>query len=132
MNKFLNKVVVVTGGTRGIGFETVRAFLKEGAIVAVLGSKKESVDKALNVLKEEFKDSKIVGYYPNLASLESVKADFKKIHDEFGAIDILINNAGISDDHHFSDYTEELANKVIDINIKGVLYGTLAAYPYMK
>lgn len=132
MNKFLNKVVVITGGTRGIGYETARAFLKEGATVVVLGSKKESVDKALQSLKEEFKEAKLGGYYPNLASLESVKADFKKIHDEFGAIDVLINNAGVSDDHHFGDYTEELANKIIDINIKGVLYSTLAAYPYMK
>lgn len=130
--KFENKVVIITGGTRGIGLATAKAFLKEGAKVVVCGSRKESVDNALNELNNEFPSSTIRGISPLLSSLDSVKNEFKKVYDEFKRIDVLINNAGVSDDHHVENYTEELANKIIDINIKGVLFGSLAVIPYMK
>ena len=99
------KVAVVTGGTRGIGLETVKLFIKNKANVILFGSKKESVDKALEELNAEGLTAK--GYYPNLSNYEEVEAVMKEIHAEFGHIDILINNAGISAQKRIEDTTSE-------------------------
>lgn len=73
------KVAIVTGGTRGIGFEVVRTFLNNGASVALLGSKEESVTKAINKLKEENGNYPVIGFYPDLASEKEVKEVFIKL-----------------------------------------------------
>ena len=86
-----NKVAVITGGTRGIGFAIAEAFLKNGAKVAVLGSRKETVDKALEKLSGD-----VMGLYPDLTDYSAVEAAFAEIKAKFGKIDILVNNAGIS------------------------------------
>ena len=71
------------------------------------------------------------GISPNLASLEAVQEIFGEINAKYGCIDILVNNAGISDSTPFTDYTEEIFDKVMDLNIKGVFNASLAAVPYM-
>ena len=111
-----NKVAIVTGGTRGIGLATVKAFLKEGANVILCGSKKESVDKAL----AELNNPKVIGICPKLDDLNNVKEEFDKAIAKFGRIDILVNNAGISESTPFDKYSEELFDKVLDLNVKGV------------
>ena len=88
------KTAIVTGGTRGIGFSIVKTYLDNGANVALLGSRKESVDKALDKLSE-YKD-RVMGLWPNLTDPEEVKTAFEEVRDRFGRIDILANNAGIS------------------------------------
>ena len=71
-----NKVAIVTGGSRGIGYATVEAFLREGAAVILTASSQESADRAVNKLKEQFPESTIAGISPNLGSLESVRESF--------------------------------------------------------
>ena len=121
-----NKVAVITGGSRGIGFATAEAFLAEGATVVVCGSRQESADKAVAQLKEKFPEGKVSGIWPDLASYTDVKAAFDGVAAQYGTIDILVNNAGISDSTPFTSYTEETMNKVIDLNIKGVYNCTRA------
>ncbi len=121
-----NKVAVITGGSRGIGFATAEAFLAEGATVVVCGSRQESADKAVAQLKEKFPQGKVSGIWPDLASYTDVKAAFDGVAAQYGTIDILVNNAGISDSTPFTSYTEETMNKVIDLNIKGVYNCTRA------
>ena len=70
---FNEKVVLVTGGTRGIGYTTVEEFLKEGARVILFGSREESVTKAINSLKEENNEYKVEGYFTDLANLEEME-----------------------------------------------------------
>ena len=77
-----NKVAVVTGGTRGIGFATVEKFLENNAKVILLGSKKESVDKALSKLKE--KGYEADGFYPSLTNINEVKETFDEIVKKYG------------------------------------------------
>ena len=101
------KVAIVTGGTRGIGLEIVRTFLNNGANVALLGSKEESVTNAINKLKEENENYQVIGFYPNLASEVEVKETFAKVANEFGHIDILVNNAGMYSSNKIEDYTVE-------------------------
>ena len=111
------KVAVVTGGTRGIGLETVRTFLKNKAKVVLLGSKEETVSKALEELKQENESYEVIGFYPNLINQEEVESCFEKVKQTFGKIDILINNAGISSKTKITDFTEEEYDKITNINI---------------
>ena len=126
-----NKVAIVTGGSRGIGLATVKAFLREGAKVILAASSQESADKAAAKLREEFPESTIGGIAPDLLSLASVQQAFSKVAEEYGRIDILVNNAGISESTPFTDYTEEIFDKVIDLNVKGMFNGSRAAVDIM-
>ena len=122
-----NKVAVITGGSRGIGFATARAFLREGAKVVITASSQSSADKAVEKLKAEFPESAVGGISPNLASLEDVRKGFQYVRENFGCVDILVNNAGVSESTPFTEYTEEAFDKVMDLNVKGVFNATKAA-----
>ena len=126
------KVAIVTGGTRGIGFEVVRTFLNNGASVALLGSKEESVTKAINKLKEENENYPVIGFYPDLVSEKEVKEVFSKVANEFGHIDILVNNAGLSSSTKIEDYTIEEYDKIANVNMKGVFICSKEIVPYLK
>ena len=122
-----NKVAVITGGSRGIGFATADQFLKEGAVVILTASTQESADHAVSQLKEKYPNGVVAGISPNLASLSSVREAFQKAAETYGCIDILVNNAGISESTPFTEYTEEMYDKVMDLNVKGVFNATRAA-----
>ena len=122
-----DKVAVITGGTRGIGYATAEAFLREGAKVIICGSNKESADKAVASLREKFPGATIAGISPNLASLESVREAFREATEKYGCVDILVNNAGVSESTPFTEYTEETFDRVMDLNVKGVFNATRAA-----
>ena len=126
------KVAIITGGTRGIGFETAKKFLENGARVIVLGSKEESVTKAIKSLKEINNEYKIDGYWPNLSDLKDVSNTFDEIVEKYKKIDILVNNAGISAKESIYEYTEEDFKKIMDINVTGVFNCSKAASPIMK
>ncbi len=126
-----DKVAIITGGSRGIGFATANKFLYEGAKVIITAHTQPSADKAVQTLKDKHPDSSIVGISPNLASLESVRSEFQKVIDKYGRIDILVNNAGISESTPFEKYTEEVFNRVMDLNVKGVFNATKAASEFM-
>ena len=126
-----DKVAVITGGTRGIGFATAEAFLREGARVIVAGSSKASADKAVAALREKFPGSVIGGISPDLSSLNDVRSIFKTVSATYGCIDILVNNAGVSESTPFTEYTEETFDKVMDLNVKGVFNATRAAVECM-
>ena len=89
------KVAVITGGTRGIGYATVKKFLENGATVVLFGSRQETVDKALTSLKEENPDWPVPGAWPDLGNADAVAEEIGKIKETYGKIDILINNAGL-------------------------------------
>ena len=127
-----DKVAIVTGGTRGIGLEIVRVFLKNNAKVVLFGSKEESVNKALEELKNENSNYVVSGYYPDLTNMDSVKEVFEKVKNEYGRIDILVNNAGVSSSVPFSDYTIEEYDRVMDLNVKSVFVCSRVALDYLK
>ena len=127
-----DKVAIVTGGTRGIGLEIVRTFLKNNAKVVLFGSREESVNKALEELKNENQNYEVSGYYPDLTSIESVKEVFEKVKNQYGRIDILVNNAGVSSSVPFADYTMEEYDRVMDINVKSLFVCSKVALDYLK
>ena len=129
--KLKNKVAIITGGSRGIGLATAKAFLKEGAKVVITASSPETAQKAENLLKEEFPHRQVQGISPNLASLEEVTRAFNDVAAKYGSLDILVNNAGLSERAPFENYTQELFDKVMDLNVKGVFNASRAAVDHM-
>lgn len=126
------KVAVVTGGTRGIGFATVKKFLENEAKVVLLGSKQETVEKAIKELKQINSSYEVIGFYPDLSSKEEMDDVFKKVKEIYGHIDILINNAGISSKTKIEDYTDEEYEKITNLNIKSVFNCSKEIIPYLK
>ena len=126
------KKAIVTGGTRGIGFAVVQSFLKNGASVALFGSRQETVDKALAALKAENPDWGVIGMAPDLTDYAAVDAAFAEVEKAFGRIDILVNNAGISAREPLYDYTPEAFEKIMRLNVSAVFNGCRAAAPRMK
>ncbi len=126
------KVAVITGGTRGIGFAIVKKFLENGAKVALFGSKAETVDKALDSLKDENPDWEVIGLYPDLSDAEAVKDAIYEVRDTFGPIDILVNNAGISDSAKLEDYTVEHFEQIMDLNINAMIRTIIPAVAIMR
>lgn len=124
------KVAVVTGGTRGIGYAIVEKFLENGAQVILFGSRKETVNNALETLRKKY--SKVDGFYPKLTDEKALSSVFQQIKDTYGHIDILVNNAGISSKTKLEDYTEEEYDKVSDLNIKSVFTCSKVILPYLK
>ena len=122
-----DKVAIITGGSRGIGYATADAFLREGATVILAASTKESADKAVASLKEKYPRSTVAGISPDLSDLQEVRDIFKLVTGRYGCVDILVNNAGVSESTPFMDYTEENFDKVMDLNVKGVFNATRAA-----
>lgn len=126
------KVAIITGGTRGIGLATVKLYLQNGAKVALFGSRAETVDKALEELTKEYPAENFMGLYPNLSNYAETEAAIQKVKDTFGAVDILINNAGISARQSLYDYTPEDFEKIMDLNVNAVFNATRAVAPIMK
>lgn len=126
------KKAIVTGGTRGIGLAVVKAFLKNGADVAVCGSRKETAEKAVEALRGEFPDRKILPLWPRLDDEESVAAAVAEADEELGGVDILVNNAGLSARDSLYDYKYEDFKKVIDLNLNAVFLCSQAAARIMK
>ena len=126
-----NKVAIITGGSRGIGYATAEAFLREGAAVILTASRPETAAKAVQTLQEKYPDAKVGGISPDLSDLESVKTAFDEVVSRFGRLDILVNNAGVSESTPLLNYTEETFDKVMDLNVKGVFTATRVAAEYM-
>lgn len=126
------KKAIVTGGTRGIGFAVVQTFLRNGASVALFGSRQETVDKALAALKAENPDWEVIGMAPDLTDYAAVDAALAEVEKAFGRIDILVNNAGISAREPLYDYTPEAFEKIMRLNVSAVFNGCRAVAPRMK
>lgn len=121
------KVAVITGGSRGIGFATAEKFLQEGASVIIAASTPDSANKAVGKLKEKYPHAVVAGISPDLTSLESVRSAFQEVSRKYGGIDILVSNAGVSERTPFAEYTEEIFDRVMDLNVKGVFNAARAA-----
>lgn len=125
------KITIITGGSRGIGFATADKFLSEGATVVLCASRRETADKAVAQLKEKYPGASVEGIFPNLSDHAEVKSAFDTVGEKYGRIDILVNNAGISDSTPFENYTDELFDKVMDLNVRAILTCSKAVSEWM-
>ncbi|MEU4821995.1 SDR family oxidoreductase [Actinomadura sp. NPDC023710] len=116
-------VVVVTGGTRGIGLGLAREFLARGARVAVCGRSRESVDKALAELGDG-----VVGVVCDMADRDRVQALWDAAAEAFGHVDHWINNAGVSTSRRpLSELPAEQLETVVAANLLGLMHGSAVA-----
>ncbi|MBD5559509.1 MAG: 3-oxoacyl-ACP reductase FabG [Clostridia bacterium] len=125
-----NKTAVVTGGTRGIGLSIVKRFLEHGACVALLGSREETVTKALTELSEY--SGRTAGFWPDLCSPEEMSATFDEVKSRFGSLDILANNAGIASSTPFTDFTMDEFERIMRLNVEAPFVCSQAAARIMK
>ncbi|RYD30743.1 MAG: 3-oxoacyl-[acyl-carrier-protein] reductase [Verrucomicrobiaceae bacterium] len=118
MSRFANKTAVVTGGGRGIGQEIARALAAEGAKVAVVSRSESSCGKAADEINAEFPGA-AKAYAVDVSDHTAVQELAKKISEEFGTVNILVNNAGVTRDGLLMRMKEEDWDTVLDTNLKG-------------
>lgn len=121
------KTAVVTGGSRGIGLAIVKRLLEEGANVALCGSREETAQKAVDAILAENPEAPVMGIWPNVGDEAALEAVFREVKDHFGGLDIVCNNAGISQSQPLDEYQPNDLDGIVDINIKGVFNGCQAA-----
>src|SRR5277367_6433492 len=131
MSKLEKKVALVTGGSRGIGAAIAKRLATDGASVAITYTK--GADAAASVVKEiESTGGKALAIQADAADAKAVTAAVDKTAETFGRLDVLVNNAGTAFPKPFEEATLEEMDRVIDINIRGVLVATQAALKHMK
>lgn len=114
-----NKVAIITGASRGIGFAIAEAFVREGAKVAVCGSRLSSAEKAVSILREKYPQAEILPIGVNVNDTEEIKGMVSAVVGKWGRIDALVNNAGVTSTKSILEMTDEDFTSVIDINLVG-------------
>ncbi|MEY2797163.1 MAG: hypothetical protein RLZZ119_644 [Pseudomonadota bacterium] len=120
-----NKVALITGAAKGIGFATAKRFTEEGAKVMLADLNEGAVMEAVGQLKNA------EPYVLNVIDRASIQRAVDDIIAKHQRIDILINNAGITQDARLVKMTEEQFDAVIDVNLKGVFNCTQLVVPHM-
>lgn len=127
-----DKVVIITGGTSGIGLTATKLFIDNGAIVSIFGETQEEVERTLAELKEIYPDQEVLGFSPDLTSRDSVMEAVGAVAQKYGRLDVMINNAGVTMSNVFTRVSEEEFQYMLDINVTGVFNGSWCAYQCMK
>ncbi|MCP5542437.1 MAG: 3-oxoacyl-[acyl-carrier-protein] reductase [Akkermansiaceae bacterium] len=118
MSRFANKVAVVTGGGRGIGQEIARKLASEGAKVAVVSRSASSCGKAADEINAEFPGA-AKAYPVDIADHAAVQELAKQVCEDFGSVNILVNNAGVTRDTLLMRMKEDDWDTVLNTNLKG-------------
>jgi len=126
---FRNKAVLVTGGTRGIGAATMRAFLAAGARVAVNGHSGESTRRAIDQLGA---GAQAVAAPGDVGTVAGCRAAVEAALAAFGWLDVLVNNAGVFREVPMEDSDEAFWDQTININLKGTFFAAQAALPSLR
>lgn len=124
-----DKVVVVTGGSQGIGLAAVKEYLKEGSKVIFCARDEISIDKVVESIKEL---GVVEGYKLDMTDEKGVYNFAKYVNDKYSRIDIWINNVGAIGDKKGEIYTEDEIDFVYNACFKSAVFGCQAAYKYMK
>ncbi len=125
--KLEGKVAVITGGNSGIGLAIAQAFTNEGAKVVILGRNQETLEQAVEAVGNG--TLAVQGDVARIADLDRL---YQQTQEEFGKIDILIVNAGIAQFTPLGETTEELFDRISDINFKGAFFTVQQAVPHLN
>ncbi len=127
MGKLSGKIAVITGGNSGMGLETARLFVKEGAKVVITGRRQKELDEAVKSVGDNILG--VQGDVSNLADLDRLYAKVKEVH---GRVDVVFANAGLGSLAPIGEITEEHFDKQFDINVKGLVFTVQKALPLMR
>ena len=129
--KLQNKTAIITGASRGIGYAIAELLLKEGANVAICATKPESLAAAKEALLEATTGGRVYAQVADVSKSEDCESFVENTLKEFGSIDILINNAGITKDTLVLRMKEADFDAVINTNLKGAFLMSKAAFKVM-
>jgi NAD(P)-dependent dehydrogenase (short-subunit alcohol dehydrogenase family) len=130
MHTLANKVAYITGGSKGIGFGIAKKLSDAGMRVAISSRHINEAKKAAQSLSKD--DSKILALESDVTSLESETRAIKKVIEQFGALDVLVANAGIGHFASIEDLTPEIWKQTIDTNLTGVFNSVKASLQEIK
>jgi len=131
MERWVNKVAVVTGASSGIGAATVKDLLNTGLIVVGLARRVERVEEIRNQVDEDKREN-LHALKCDVGDLESVTEAFTWIEDNLGGVDILINNAGCLSTGQLCDMDVQEVARVLQTNVMGIVHCTKFAFKSMK
>lgn len=129
MKRLEDKVAIITGAARGIGFSIAEMLSEHGATSVIIDIDQEAVNAA--VQKIDDRGNRAVGFTADVTNSDEIASIFKEINKEFGKIDILINNAGITKDGLLMKMKEADWDAVINVNLKGTFICTQKVCRYM-
>jgi NAD(P)-dependent dehydrogenase (short-subunit alcohol dehydrogenase family) len=126
MGKLNGKIALITGGSEGMGFDTAKEFLKEGAFVFITGRRKTQLDKAVQALGDH-----AAGIQADAGKLGDLDEMYAEISKQKGKLDVVFANAGVYEQMPNDQVTEEFYDTCTDINAKGVFFTIQKALPLM-
>lgn len=129
-NNISGKVVIITGASSGLGEATARHLAEKGARVVLAARRKDKLDALVAELVNA--GGQAVAYQTDVTSQDDVKALIQGAIDTFGRLDVLVNNAGLMAIAPLSEGRVDEWDRMIDINIKGLLYGVAVALPVFQ
>lgn len=129
MERLKDRVAIITGSARGIGYGIAKVFASQGAVPIIIDIRQEMVDAAVENLEKEGLTA--FGYEADVTDSERIGEIVKEIAEKHGHIDILVNNAGITRDQLILRMKEEDWDKVMEINLKGTFICTQKVSRYM-
>lgn len=129
MSEDTNPVIIITGGSRGIGLATVHRFLNGGARVAICAKNAARLAKLKSELAAGVRE--ILTLAADVSEARQVRHFVAQVAERFGRIDVLVNNAGRLTSGNFANERLERIDEVIDVNLKGLMYVTHAVLPHM-
>jgi NADP-dependent 3-hydroxy acid dehydrogenase YdfG len=122
-----NKVVLITGGSTGIGAEVARLLASQGAKVAIAARRKDKLDQVVAAIEAAGGTAR--AYSLDVTDKKQVEAVVAATVADFGKLDVLINNAGLMPIRPMAEVNTDEWDAMIDVNLKGTLYGIAAALP---
>ncbi|MDX8376685.1 MAG: 3-oxoacyl-ACP reductase FabG [Mariprofundales bacterium] len=126
-------VALITGASRGIGFEIARHFIAAGYRIAICGTRTETITAAANDLSKEYADAEVLPLTVNVTDNNAIVAMIKDIISNYNRLDVLVNNAGITRDKLIMRMKDDDWQAVIDTNLSSVFYAAKAAIrPMMR
>jgi len=130
MAMFADKSVFITGAARGIGRATAEAFALDGARVALLDQDEAALISVVNELRDDKRD--VLAFVADVSSSKAVNDAVATCSGQWGALDVLVANAGISFARAIDEYTDEEWHRILAVNLNGAFYAIRAALPHLK
>ena len=126
MGKLDGKIALITGGSEGMGFDTAKEFIHEGAFVFITGRRNAKLDQAMESLGED-----AAAIHADAGKVEDLDRMYSEIRGKKGKLDVVFANAGIYEQMPYNEVTEDFYDQCADINAKGVFFTIQKAIPLM-
>jgi 3-oxoacyl-[acyl-carrier protein] reductase len=125
------KVALITGGTKGIGYGIAEMLIKDGMRVAITGRSEDTLQEAIQQLNQ-LKEGYALGIVADVRDFDSQQNAVNQVVEQWGALDVLVANAGVGHFAPIESLTIDQWQETIDINLTGVFYSVKAALPALK